>query len=468
MFKFEPFQLTDAEITATLDCSFTSLFDSYENAVVLGPLQEPDLIQAIYNKKYQKIYQKLKNLEQPLSPVDAMAACLCALDGTKLLMNRVLDHCPPIPQFQFRGVGIVSSLLEVAARFDLHHNLDVLLTRGADPNRSSEDSETLSPLESAFQHNSFHCIKRLLAEPTLDCTITERMLESWGELREGFRTENSDLLRFWSCQLLYEHMTGFDCLTFSPIPHQLRLRHALMNNNLNLAFRLFHCRSLDEQDKESVLSFFASKYNTLILDEQSSEDEISYCEKQTSFLLLILDNYPDLLETLEVRQAVAAMALALPQPNEQVQRWVDKLQNGLIPITQLPLIDGGLFSSFYLSNNMAVNKDFFVRWDQRLTHRLAPALSRHSASLSWLLADEMEQIFERITFTGCPIPGQLSNTACAVLDNAPKELLPDLLHGDGLLVPEDAELIFNACMDLPVSRRSWILPYLRKEPDYEL
>jgi hypothetical protein len=212
---FTHFKLYDTDILDLLwsncpDNFLVSRSEPEDSEGVFDALQERDLIYSITQLNYSRVYSLLRKLDHPLSPTDAMAACLCALNGTSKLMNTLLDHCPPLPEFQFQGVGKVSSLLNSAVEYDKRAMVDILLRRGADPNGSSCDGKV--PVEVAFCNHAYGSLKRLLEIPGIEIPLTDDMLYAWGALTTG----DTGGIYFnpcslWCCQLLLEKLTALGC-----------------------------------------------------------------------------------------------------------------------------------------------------------------------------------------------------------------------------------------------------------------
>lgn len=154
--------LTEANIDNLLSgVPDDELGDTYDHAAMLGPLQEPQLIAAIYYKNYPGIYRRLDKLTKPLSHADAMAACLCALNGSRLLMNRILDHCPPIPQFQFQGVGRFSS--DVArAFFSYYSQYAAIISSGLVAQVLSRDPSAVTAIRKMSFERAWSLVSALL------------------------------------------------------------------------------------------------------------------------------------------------------------------------------------------------------------------------------------------------------------------------------------------------------------------
>lgn len=474
-------QLYDADITDLLNDWDTDIVlprSTPDHLGVFEDLQEQELILAIYQKNYPRAYSLLRKLKEPLSPTDAAAACLCALAGTPRLMNTLLNHCPPIPAFQFLGVGLTASLLNVAARHDKNKMLDILLSRGADPNGGPTPLTAKSPMEEAFCSTAYNCLKRLLEIPDLKIPLTENMLSTWGAL-----TTNSDSSLFlnpccfWCCQLLLEKLTGEPAGLFDPlpVPSQLRLGHALRQANYELAAKICDARPLTDQDADEVLAHYAAdRLECSFFGRNSSKGDMLYTkrEQEISFLCQLFRQRPDLLQTPQLRSAVALAALAMPEEDPFLAGWIQQMEDGPVLLPALPCRFGTYqipFQSFPMWNVASeIEGEFFARWAARLGPRLIPAMDINAPTIRELEPHSMRQVLQQVRFVGTPPADALSSAAAQMLLHAPEDLLPALLQPNGLLTQEQPHLLLDACQHLPPSRRNLILPYLRKTADYQL
>ena len=291
--NFTHFKLYDTDILNLLEGTPTKNLLCHrtppDHTGVFDSFQLPALIYAIYRRNYAGAYKLLNSLSAPLSPRDAMAACLCALTASDRLFHTVLAHCPPLPDFQFQGVGAVSSLLNVVAELDAPKRLEVLLNRGADPN--SGPLET-SPLEAAFCSRSYSCMTRLLDHPDIHFHLTEPILNELGQLQLNPADPTQDVLHLWCCQTLLEHLsdTALSLPFDLPLPPQLQIKHALQCNNLELAERLCRERPLSEEELTDLRHFLHQNLSiALPLHFYLSPDV------WLSFLSTLLERYPDLL-----------------------------------------------------------------------------------------------------------------------------------------------------------------------------
>lgn len=474
-------QLYDADITDLLngwDADIVLPRSTPDHLGVFEDLQEQELIYAIYQKNYPRAYSLLRKLTHPLSPTDAIAACLCALVGTPRLMNTLLDHCPPIPAFQFQGVGLTASLLNVAVRHDKNKMLDILLSRGADPNGGPTPLTAKSPVEEAFCSTAYSCLKRLLEIPDLNIPLTEHMLETWGYLT----TDPAAVPFFnpcclWCCQLLLEKLTGEPAGLFDPlpVPPQLRLGHALRQANYELAAKICDTRPLTDQDADEVLAHYAAdRLECTIFDRNDSKGNLLYTkrEQEIGFLCQLLTHRPDLLQTPQLRAAVSLAALAMPEEDPFLAGWVQQMEDGLVLLPALPCRFGTYqipFQSFPVWNVASeVEGEFFARWAARLGPRLIPTMDINAPKVRELSPDSMRQVLQHMRFVGSPPADALSNVATQVLLHAPEDMLPGLLQSHGLLAQEQPHLLLDACQSLPLARRNLILPYIRKTADYRL
>ena len=475
---FTHFQLYDTDIL-TLLWSGQAERELLSNEVpedhegVFDALQEKELIYAIFRLNYPKIYSLLRKLDHPMSPTDAMAACLCALAGTPKLLNTLLDHCPPIPNFQFQGVGQVSSLLNIAVRYDKYRMLEILLHRGADPHGCAP-----SLAEEAFCAMAYSCMQQLMKLPDLEIPITEELLYAWGSL-----TTNSDGDHFynpcglWCAQLLQEKLTGEPACLFDPLPvlPQLRLRHALQHANHELAASICIARNLTEDDVTDVLAHYTLDrldVTVFATQEISNSHLITKREQENHFLCQLLLRRPDLLQAPQIRSALVIAALSLPEEDLLLTPWVQKLDDGPVLLPSLPGRYSGYFSSVQGFLQWTVeaepHPEWFARWDARLGSRIIPTMDINDPLFPELSPANLEKLLRRVQFTGTPPTDALSPVAVQVLRHAPEDLLPDLLRPDGLLGREQPHLLLDACQELPSSRRNEILPHVRSSVDYQL
>lgn len=438
---------------------------------VFENLQEQELIYAISKKNYRRAYSLLRKLDHILSPADAAAACLCALTGTTKLMTELLDHCPPIPEFQFQGVAMCSSLLNVAAKYDKSKMLDILLQRGANPNGGPTPLTAKSPAEQAFCSGSYLSLKRLLEIPDLQITLTEELLDTWGNLRlQSDDPFQCNILLNWCCQLMLERLTGqhpgpFDLL---PIPAQMQLGHALRHGNPELALRICQTRPLTDADIRDLEQHYTSNNQVALLEDDCSEALQTMQLWHAHILIYALEQFPELLNTPWMRFAVASNALALPKMDEALQRWVERIPDGDITLDNIPTQQNFFFGRGWFPH-AKLDKAFFPRWDARLGLRLTPALDLNTdLPFDSFSPEEARLVLERIHFTGEAAPDKLSIVPARALLYLPEDMLPELLQPGGLLAQESPRALLDACQALPISRRNLLLPLIHKRVDYTL
>lgn len=380
----ESFTLTDYEVIWNYDTYHyhiffndynhflqSTLWGSGKSAQQFEPFLHPELIRSLYEKKYLRAYRYLKALNEPMPPNDAAAACLLALSGTDKLLNTVLDHCPPIPDFQFAGPGVVSSLLVIAAGLDLPRKMRILLQRGANPNRAGASP---SPLEMAFQEAHYQVLQELLSSPDLEIKLTEPMLDAWGWLAPTAKMRRG-ALRSKCCKLLWQHIQPLDSDLSNqdpmPIPPELRPRHALQHNRLTLTAKICETNALDPSDIDDILRYmrcsFAPQYHN-----PSSPTFARKWGYQTELLFTFLHRFPEKLNDPTIRRLVALAAATDPNPGEDLLSLAAQLSDG--PIILDPWCD------FY-ENDLAV---LFANWQDRLGDRLFPAVKASDITPSWI------------------------------------------------------------------------------------
>lgn len=440
-------------------------------------LQEPELVEVLYDQNYELAEYMLQLLPGQLSPQDAAAACLCALAGPTAFMHTLLDHCPPIPEFQFRGVGTVTSLLNVAIFYNKHEMLKILLDRGAEPNKRFPEKGIRLPLEDAFCYDTHDCLTVLLHCDRLQPEITQAMLSHWGKLRNDDPNDIFAADVWWSAQLLLEKLTGIpaDRDNPYPIPSQLEMQYALEHRNLDLAAHLCKVRPLTEEEQTDAVRYCYARYEHDLKGYLSSSQFDPFSDTSwmnapaIRFLLRLLERYPHLLNTPELRSALAVTVMYLPQPCKHLQRWVDRLEDGPVRMHYLPTVSdaNNLFVS--LPTFYSLDVDFFRIWTERLGSRLIPAFSVNAPVHRIHPKDNSLRIlFQNAVFIGERFEDALSPMAEYALRNAPEDLLADLMQPGKLLAEESPFALINAALSLPDARRNQILPHIQKTVHYDL
>ena len=429
-------------------------------------LQYPEIAEAFFNGSYRKIPGMLKKLPGPLPPKDAAAACLCALPASVALMTDLLNHCPPLPEFQFEGIGRVTSLLGIAARFDKHKMLDLFLKRGADPNGNPNQPHVRSPVEEAFCSNAYRSLTRLLKCPDVKVELTDSIREHWSRL--AYDPDDTYPQPLWCSQLLLETLTGkpADPDDPFPIPAELTLEDVLSCSNLNLAMYMCSTRTLTNADKMAALKHLIGHHPPELYNEYHSDSQVRDYRLASYFLMSLLDACPDLLQHPVVRTSLAAAAIAFPKPEPAFRRWVDRLEDGPIFLPNLP---EGVRHVTRQSERVTLEDDFFPRWDERLGRRLVPTMSiQTNLHLKNLSDDEIRLLLERVPFTGQRQPDKICPLSAQLMQYAPSDMLPELIQPGNLLALEHPHAILDACEQLSPDRRNMLLPYLHKEVQYDL
>ena len=180
----------------------------------------------------------------------------------------------------------------------------------------------------------------------------------------------------------------------SPLLPQLHLSHALRHDNVELALRICRERDLDEEDRHSVRAYCARQENWL-LQEDAPKHRLTSWKQRGELLALTLERCPELLETPELRQGLAAVAIALPQPDERVRRWVERMADGVARLKNIPLGCGAEDDIFAVLLELeTLEHHFFPRWEERMGHRLIPALHRDT-HLENLCGKDLSLLLER-------------------------------------------------------------------------
>ena len=435
-------------------------------------LQHPQLVRAFLDKKYITADSLLRKLTAPLPPADAMAACLCALGGSEARMHALLDHCPPLPEFQFLGVGKTASLLSVAAQLKKHNMLDLLLKRGADPNGGPTPQTAAPPLEAAFCANAYLCLNALLKAPNLRLELTEKMLYHWASLQPDLFANYSDDLM--CCQLLLEALTGKPADPDDPLPFPPQMTLNLVLNHLNLPLASHICRKrpLEEQEKTAAVEFLSADHRIILLDERALDLHREHHRQKAEFLLSFLDRHPELIHLPELRFPILSMVLVPNKPDPNLQSLVAQMADGPVFLKELSA-PGGVYSGGFpapkLKSLFTLSQYLFPRWDERLGSRFLPAMDLSAdLYLPFMSDEEVQLVLDRIVFTGQRPKNALSRVGEQFLRYAPEAMLPTLLQPGGLLTLESPHALLDTYHELSPARCNQILPYLHKSVDYEL
>lgn len=419
------------------------------------------LLQALHRQKYPTIYAQLRRLSAPLSPERARMACSLALRCTGKALEQVLNHCPPLPSFQFAPPGRSGEdLVLQAIRLHEPEKLDILLRRGASFEKGPYSFN--SPLEEALESGSVLCLSRLLEEPALDCTLTDTILKLWAMVgsdpenestRDSFREM---CLREAAPRLLGRPLSLFDPI---PVPDQLTVAHAAFAMNIPLLIRLLEERAQDQEDQNAILS---------MLDNRASRYDM---DGDVPLLVRLLEKFPDLLPTHRLRRLLAAhVLLDEPESLEPLLPWLDGMEPGQVTVP--------MFVRLRIDPKVMLD-----RWEALMPPGVLPLISRgeplHS-TFSPLSEDvrpllqephateTYRRMFSLCRFTGSPLQGKLSGFARLALHCADLPLLERLLLPGELLDGEDFSLLLKAVPDLPPAARMAVLSAAHKVPDYSL
>ena len=464
------FTLTDLEVLRRYEvedygifCAEPSPFRVYyysyiqrNTAYSFDPFPHTDLICALYQKKYLRAYRLLNALNEPLAPQEAAAACLLALSGTDRLLNTVLDHCPPIPDFQFTGPGAVSSLLVIAAALDLSGKVRILLQRGADPNRGSAER---SPLETAFVHTRTASLEELLASPDLEIEITEPMLEEWGWLSPT-ATKGRAVLRRKCCQLLWDKIKPQDSEPCSPdelpIHPHLRPKHALHHNKIFLAARICEKNPINAEDIDDIVCFWGDIDIPSIHHTHGSDwRKWNY---QQDLLRSFLRRFPEYLEHPDIRRLVARAVTVMLEPDEELLSMAAQLADG--PVCLHPWSDCGSYTM----------QSFLPNWQKWLGERLVPAIETQHLTSTWFrLHNNLEQ-FCHLSVVGSIADEQWAEILSLLLEQIPPEKTALLFAPGRILSHAPSEKLLAMLPRVSAEQRGVILLHCDpvSAPNYDL
>ena len=442
--------------------------------IPFAPFDHPELIKAIYELKYSKAYRLLGELTDPLSPQEAAAACLCALLGSDRLLNAVLDHCPPIADFQFDGAGCLSSLISTAVRFDLDKKLRILLRRGADPNRGSD---CCSPLEIAFAEENYSSLWELLQAPDLKIELTEPILEAWGQLYPLQDAEGSALLFQWCCQTICDKLSPEPTNLLSPsyIPPQLRPRHALAHYNLLLAAQICETNPLSEEDLSDLQTHFDTHFPPLLRRFVPFSNEQAWTT-HTALLKAYIRHMPDYREDPVLRRSIACAATGSPEPDEELLAIAAQLPDGPIHLNADDIFHLCHDSALGFAYNYGLFREFSSKWDDLLGDRLPLALDLSeltSSLLNQLSILDSHALLTHFIFTGSIEDDKWDELLAIILPQLPHLIDSDrdfdrFFQPSRIFTHVPADKLLAILPQLPLQQRARILLHVRTESNYEL
>ena len=364
------FSLCEHDILSVLYCydgSYISQRCSWQEDTPFDEFLYPDLIRVLYEKQYKQAHRLLNEMTSTLPHQEALVACLCALHGSDRLFQKILDICPPVPEFQFAGPTSLPLLL-TAVKLDQPKKVRMLLRRGADPNRGSGEC---SPLEAAFINVYYPVLRDLLSHPSTEVELTESMLDAWGRLISDPDAKGKDLMRQWCCQLLHEKRNpappiGIFQIDIAPIPPELRLRHALKHRNFSLAVRLCEENKVESEDVNLLFNFFHWTF------PRPSEEPPSL-----ELLLSFLRHFPEHVTDPALRRTIVGFAVSTEMPNEELLALAEKLPDGPVHLHTDDLL--------YLLNGSRLPR-LLSRWSNRLSDRLVPTLALQNTKAEILIS----------------------------------------------------------------------------------
>lgn len=465
------FTLTDTDLALRFYFHPFGTRHNLTNEIIIhsfAPFKYPELIKAIYDLNYRKAYRLLNELTELLSPEEAVAACLCAVFGSDRLLNAVLDHCPPIPEFQFKGVGRVSDLIAVVVKYDFDQKLRILLRRGADPNRGCGSTY---PLEIAFANNSHASLWELLQAPGLNIELTETILNTWGQLSVSPDANENALFFQWCCQLMCEKMDpedfpfrGFTC---NFIPPQLRPRHALAHNNQLLAARICDTNPMTDEDIADLRTHFDG-HIPLPTNQYAPISTEGKWVSYTTLLKAYIRHVPFDPDDPVLRRAIACAAAGTPTPDEEMLAYAAHLTDGPVQLKSSDV--SHLSGENCLSFVYFLLETFISQWEERLGDRLSPAMDLSELTSELIDLWDSDVFLKEFTFIGGITEAQWDEFLPAILHKfRGDDQQTALLMQPGKIlshVPED--MLLAILPQLPIKQRAAILLHINKNSDFNL
>lgn len=418
-------------------------------------------MQALHKRQWGCALRLLRRLTDTLPPQDAAAACVCAFQAPDRVIHAILDHSPPIREFQCAGVGKITSLMNIAAQYNQHRLLRILLDRGADPNLGDG---ICTPLESAFIYNSHLALLQLLAEPDLKVELTEPMLEAWGHYSLCDKVKRGALLRRWCCQALWErlHPGSTDCVdsSFVPLPAELRPRHALQHNNHTLAARICETNPLNAEDLEDLkvhLTFYSP--NPLYRNSQAHKKYI-WAPHQL-LLRVLIHQLPDPFADPVLRSIVVWAVIISPEPDAELLSAVSRLPAGMIHLLgdQISLLYPQELGSFLRSDSISmlnerIGKDIILAMDRN-------AITEH-------LARHIRAYFRDLAFTGSIPAEHWDKLLPIIFREVPVNETHELFRPNGLLENTPSRMLLSLLPHLKPEQRAIVVQHCHSDDNFVL
>ena len=251
------------------------------------------------------------------------------------------------------------------------------------------------------------------------------------------------------------------------IPPQLRLRHALENNNQLLAARICDTNPLTAEDLDDLRTHFDGQFPLPTNQHTpfSTEKEwISY----TTLLKAYIRHVPFDPDDPVLRRALACAAAGSPTPDEEILSAAVRLTDGPVQLKANDITH--LSDELCLSFVYFLLPTFTAQWKERLGNRLSPALDLNELTSVLIDLYDSDVFLKDFTFTGSMAEAQWD------------ELLPTILHKfrdddrqTALLmqpgkilshVPEGK--LLSLLPELPLKQRAAILLHINKPSDFNL
>lgn len=427
-----------------------------------------ELFTAISQKSYPRIYKELRRAGA-FSPQTAFHLLNDALDSglTLRVFETVLANSPPLPEILsadnvdnlFNLTLDPVSLIGRAAFLNRGDVLSLFLEHGASPNLACGGA---SPLESALMGQSLESLEVLIQRPELDTSWTPQLLFEWA------RPESGSGLRDFCIQTIAPRFTGWDPLSFQPLPIPEPMTPQIIAKASNWPLLERFCRERaplsPKNAREAIRMIGLQVLEPYWENEAASptpEDAQTAC---AGALAALLDSCPSLLRGETSCRALLRCFLNLGETaRERLRPWTDKLARRRIAMEWVDWDRGGYSGFPDLWQSLLPNGPTLVidRWSCVFDPSLA--VPQRAKALSHIL-------------DSCPIrgkgrKGKLSPVARTALRHGDADLIESLFQrSDGLLATEDPDGLMNFALQGGCTRanRAAVLAHVHKTVDYEL
>ena len=227
------------------------------------------LLDAIYDRNYSALYACLRKQTETFDHHTSLQLCYAAIRSgcTRKAFQAILEHCVPLQEIVDYSAtenalipicgGRNSGLVQEAALYDQVTILEYMLEMGCSLN--ARYNRECSALEAALCGASVGCVRLLGTRDDVDFTITEEILEIWGQM--GTSVLHDLCFRIIAGRLLGQEKGPWH--EKPPLLPGLHVVHAAHHENWPLVCRLCKETPVSESQGKEVLKLYMQSGETL-------------------------------------------------------------------------------------------------------------------------------------------------------------------------------------------------------------